>query len=77
MQEYISISEALEVTGLAEKTLRAKLRGKVPMFGRNSYDRQRFFDFWNHEFEQKCLERRKKATALRIQINNILARNKR
>ena len=51
--EYITFQEALEVTGLSEKTLRDHLRGKVTPFGRNSWDRKEFFDYWRQHFQSK------------------------
>jgi hypothetical protein len=76
MQEYISILEAMQITGLAEKTLRAKLRGKVTIFGKDSWDRNQFFAFWAQEHERKCQDRQRRAALRRIQIDNLLAKVK-
>lgn len=51
--EYITIEEALMVTGLAEKTLKEHLRGCVPMIGKGSWSRKEFFDYWLNQFDIK------------------------
>lgn len=51
--EYIGIEEALTVTGLAEKTLKERLRGRVTMYGHASWDRQEFFDFFKEAWREK------------------------
>ena len=51
--EYITLDEALTVTGLAEKTLKERLRGKVTMYGHCSWDRQEFFDFFRQAWQEK------------------------
>jgi hypothetical protein len=51
--EYITLEEALKVTGLSEKTLKCHMRGAVPKFGRNAWDRQEFFDYWRKSHNEK------------------------
>ena len=51
--EYIKFEEAIAVTGLAEKTLRAKLRGHVAIVGHNAYLRKEFFEYWRQAGLQK------------------------
>lgn len=51
--EYITLKEALVVTGLAEKTLKEHLRGCVPMIGKNAWFRKEFFDYWKQQFDCK------------------------
>ncbi|MFC1582502.1 hypothetical protein ACFL4W_03070 [Planctomycetota bacterium] len=48
-QEYILLDEAEKVTGLTAKTLKEKLRGKVPMIGHNAYFRADFFSYWRQQ----------------------------
>ncbi len=44
--EYIGLEEALQVTGLAEATLKKRLRRLVTQYGHDSWNRKEFFDFW-------------------------------
>ena len=51
--EYITMTEARHATGLSEKTLKERLRGRVTLIGRNSYDRVEFFAYWKQEANRK------------------------
>jgi hypothetical protein len=51
--EYITVAEAMAVTGLSEKTLKARLRGRVPMVGQQAWFREDFFGFWRAEADRK------------------------
>ncbi len=55
--EYITLDEALTVTGMTEKTLKAKLRGNVVQYGKCSWKRSEFFRFleisWNDKQHNK------------------------
>jgi len=66
--EYITIDEAMLCTGLAEKTLKARLRGHVTMFGHGSWDRLEFFEFWR---EDDMMKRSKRNDSMRIQAQII------
>ena len=55
--EYITLQEALRITGLSEKTLRAKLRGHATIFGHGSWDRKEFFAFWKEANHRKTQRR--------------------
>jgi len=51
--EYITLDEALKVTGLAEVTLRDHMRGRVTAIGRNAWDRDEFFEYWKKLHNEK------------------------
>ncbi len=72
--EYITLAEALDLTGLAEKTLREKLRGKVPMIGRSAWFREEFFQFWKDEHEQKHQDKTSKKKEVESIVQNLLAK---
>jgi isocitrate/isopropylmalate dehydrogenase len=52
-KQFITIKEACRITGYAASTLRKRLAHKVPMIGKNSFDRIAFFDYWRKYFRQK------------------------
>lgn len=52
-REYIRLPEAMLCTGLSEKTLKTKLRGRVLMIGHCSWSRKEFFDFWQYDDDAK------------------------
>lgn len=70
--EYITIDEALKITGLAEKTLKEHLRGRVPMIGKSSWSRKEFFDHWRKEFEIKQQKVRQKNEVLENFLKEII-----
>lgn len=51
--EFITIDEACEASGWAEATLKKRLRGRVPMFGKGSYSRAEFFDYLKRYWKEK------------------------
>jgi hypothetical protein len=58
--EYITLDEALTVTGMTEKTLKSKLRGNVVQYGKGSWKRSEFFRFlevaWNDRQHNKLFD---------------------
>jgi len=73
-KEYITLEEALTVTGLAEKTLRDHMRNTVTAIGRNACDREEFFEYWKKLKEEKQHKSEKKSKRRQELVKNIIDR---
>ena len=72
IREYITLDEALKTTGLSEKTLKDHMRGSVPAIGKNSWDRNEFFDYWKKLFDEKRTEKRAKNARVEEILDNLI-----
>ena len=70
--EYITLNEALQVTGLSEKTLRDHMRGNVTPLGRMAYDRKEFFEYWRGLFHNRQNQNLLKYEKVREILDNIV-----